>query len=134
MIILAWNTRGLGSKCKRREVRNVVRRYKCNYLILCETKLDSLTSSLTQSIGGRLNYWEFLPSQGASGGIILGWDDSLSDKIGIYHGTFSLSIQFKSHLDGFEWWLSGIYGPCSSSLRGDFFSELSHLQSVMGTN
>ena len=54
MIILAWNTRGLGSKCKRREVRNVVRRYKCNYLILCETKLDSLTSSLTQSIRGEV--------------------------------------------------------------------------------
>ena len=73
MIILAWNIRGLGSCCKRREVRNVVRRFKCDFLILCETKLVSPSPALLRAIGGgRLNSWEALPSQGASGGIIIG--------------------------------------------------------------
>ena len=73
MIILAWNIRGMGSGCKRREVRNVVRRYKCDFLILCETKVVALSSPLLRSIGGgRLNNWEIFPSQGASGGILIG--------------------------------------------------------------
>ena len=70
MIILSWNIRGLGSGLKRREVRNLVRRFKCDILILCETKVDSHSHPLLRNIGGgRLSQWEMLPSQGASGGI-----------------------------------------------------------------
>ena len=75
MIILSWNIRSLGSSGKRRKVRNIVKRYKCDVLILCEIKLDSLSQPLFRNIGGgRLNNWEFLPSQGASSGILIGWD------------------------------------------------------------
>ena len=82
MIILAWNIRDLGSSCKRREVRNVVKRYKCDFLILCETKLDAFSYSLLQSIGGgRINQWEVLPSQGAFGGILIGWNSSICDRV-----------------------------------------------------
>ena len=52
MIIFTRNIRRLGSRCKRRKVRNVVRKYKCDFLILCETKLNSFSSSLLRSIGG----------------------------------------------------------------------------------
>ena len=82
MIILAWNIRGLGSCRKRREVRNVVRRFKGDFLILCETKLVSPSPALLRSIGGgRLNRWEILPSQCASRGIIIGWNSAFYDKV-----------------------------------------------------
>ena len=40
MIILSWNIRGLGCGIKRREVRNIVGRFKVDFLILCETKVE----------------------------------------------------------------------------------------------
>ena len=52
MIILSWNIRDLGSSDKRREVKNIVRRFKCDILILCETKVESPSHSLLRNIGG----------------------------------------------------------------------------------
>ena len=135
MIILAWNIRGLGSICKRREVWNVVQRYKCDFLIFCETKLESFSQPLLRSIGGgRLTQWEFLPSHGASGGIHVGWDNNLCSKLDTHLEKNSLSLKFTNHSDSFEWWLSGVYGPYSPTLKANFLDELCHLQLVMGRN
>ena len=78
MIILSWNIRDLGSGLKRREVRNLVRRFKCDVLILCETKLEFRSPPLLRNIGGgRLSQWEMLSFYEASGGILIGWDDQV---------------------------------------------------------
>ena len=103
MIILSWNIRGLGSSSKRREIGNIVRRYKCDVLILCETKLDSLSQPLLRNISrGRPNKWEFLPFQGTSGGILIGWDARLFTYLDIFVGNFSLSLKFRNHIDDCE--------------------------------
>lgn len=69
MIIIAWNIKDLGSSNKRRELRNLVRRYKADFIIVSETKMDSFSLPLLHSIwGGRLNSWEYLSSQGLAGG------------------------------------------------------------------
>ena len=124
MIILSWNIRGLGSSGKRREVRNIVRRFKCDILIICKTKLDSHPNLLCNLRGKRLNKWESLPSQGASGGILIGWDARLLTYLDIFVGQFSLSLKFRNNLDNFDWWLTGVYGPCSSNLKSVFLDEL----------
>ena len=49
-------------------------------------------------------------------------------------GSFSLSIKFKNILDSFEWWLTGVYGPCISNLKAVFIYELRHLISLVGGN
>ena len=92
MIILSWNIRGLDSSHKRREVRNMVRRFKCDILILCETKVELRSHSLLRNIGGggRLSQWEILPSHGVSGGILIGWDDNLVSFVDSQVGAFSL--------------------------------------------
>ena len=90
----------MGSGCKRREVRNVVRRYKCDFLILCETKLDALSSPLLRSIGGgRLNKWKILPSQEVSGGILVGWNSSFCDRMEFFRRSFSLSVRLLNKMD-----------------------------------
>ena len=68
MIILAWNIRRLGSRAKRRELRNLVRISKVDFLIILETKAESLSPSTLRNIGGgRLNRWLAIPSRGAFG-------------------------------------------------------------------
>ena len=113
MIILSWYIRGLGSSHKCREVRNMVRRFKCDTLILCETNVEVRSHSLLRNIrGGRLSQWEMLPSQGASGVILIDWDDKVVSMVDSQVGTFSLSIKFKNIFVSFEWWLTGVYGSC----------------------
>ena len=74
-----------------------------------------------------------MPSQGASGGILVGWDATLSSKLDDYKGNFSLSLKFKLHVDCFEQWFTRVYEPCSSTLNVSFIDELCHLQSIMGS-
>ena len=73
-----------------------------------------------------------MPSHGASGGILIGWDDKLVSFVDPQVSTFSLSIKFKNSLDNFEWWLTGVYGPCISNLKPAFIDELRQLISLVG--
>ena len=90
----------------------MVRRFKCDFLILCETKLVSPSPALLRSIGGgRLNNWEVLPSQGASRGIIIGWNSVLCDKVDQCRGSFSLSVKMINQEDNLEWWRQASMDP-----------------------
>ena len=125
----------MGSYRKRREVRNVVRRFKGDFLILCKTKLVSPSLALLRSIGGeRLNKWEILPSQGASGGIIIDWNSAFCVKVDQCLGSFLLSVKLINQVDKLDWWLTGVYGPCAPSLKLDFLAELRHLQTMVSSN
>ena len=111
----------------------MVRRFKCDILILCESKVEVRSHSLLHTIGGgRLSQWEMLPSQGGLGDIMIDWDDKLVSMVDSQIGTFSLSIKFKNILDNFEWWLTGVYGPCISNLKSTFIDELRQLISLVG--
>ena len=135
MIILSWKIRGLGSSGKRWEVRNIVRRFKCDILILCESKLASPSLTLLRNLGGgRLNKWKFLPSSGASDGIIIGWNERLFAYLDTYRCQFSLSLKFKSLSNNFGWWLTRVYGPCSANLKSLFLDELHQLFGPLGNN
>ena len=135
MIILSWNIKGLGSGIKHREVRNIVRRFKVDFLILYETKVELCSRSLLHNIGGgRLSQWEILHSQGASRSILIGWDDKTVSILASHVGSFSLSVKFKNSLNNFEWWLTGVFGPCTSNLKAAFIEELRQLIHLMGGN
>ena len=127
--------RSLGSSKKRRKLRNIVRRCKCDLLIVCETKTDSFSPALLRSIrGGKLNSWNFLLSQGNAGGILMGWDAYQVSKLNMHLGAFTISIQFQNLSDSFTWWLSGVYGLCTPPLKLQFLDELCELSGLVGDN
>ena len=67
-----------------------------------------------------------LPASGASGGILIIWDSKKLRREEIVLGSFSISIKFA--LDRCEsLWLSAVYGPNNSTLRKDFWVELSDI-------
>ncbi|RVW48808.1 hypothetical protein CK203_104316 [Vitis vinifera] len=90
MKIISWNTRGLGSKKKRRVVKDFLRSEKPDVVMIQETKKEC---------------------------------DRREE---VVLGSFSVSIKFA--LDGCEsLWLSAVYGPNNSTLRKDFWVELSDI-------
>lgn len=58
--------------------------------------------------------FEVLPSQGASGGILIAWKSSVFSGEQIFSNEFAISVQLSSALDNTSWVLTLVYGPCST--------------------
>ena len=73
--ILSWNTRGLGAREKRMLVKHTIRKSKPDIVMLQETKLENIHEWDVREFTGSDSWtWSFLPSIGASGGIIVLWN------------------------------------------------------------
>ena len=67
--IVVWNVCGLGSRVKKRCVRNLGRKFSIDVLGILETKLENINDSIINSIWGRhARDWYAVPSLGLSGG------------------------------------------------------------------
>ncbi|RVX11275.1 LINE-1 retrotransposable element ORF2 protein [Vitis vinifera] len=127
MKIISWNTRGLGSKKKRRVVKNFLSSEKPDVVMIQETKKEECDRRLVGSVWSVRNKdWAALPASGASGGILIIWDSKKLRREEVVLGSFSVSIKFA--MDECEsLWLSAVYGPNNSALRKDFWVELSDI-------
>ncbi|RVW61143.1 Transposon TX1 uncharacterized 149 kDa protein [Vitis vinifera] len=118
---------GLGSKKKRRVVKNFLSSEKPDVVMIQETKKEECDRRLVGSVWSARNKdWAALPASGASGGILIIWDSKKLRREEVVLGSFSVSIKFA--MDGCEsLWLSAVYGPNNSALRKDFWVELSDI-------
>ena len=127
MKIISWNTRGLGSRKKRRVVKDFLRSEKPDIVMIQETKKAECDRRFVGSVWtARNKEWAVLPACGASGGILVMWDSKKLHSEEVVLGSFSVSVKFA--VDGSEqFWLSAVYGPNSTALRKDFWEELSDI-------
>ncbi|RVW75035.1 hypothetical protein CK203_053703 [Vitis vinifera] len=118
---------GLGSKKKRRVVKDFLSSEKPDVVMIQETKKEECDRRLVGSVwSARNKEWAALPASGASGGILIIWDSKKLRREEVVLGSFSVSIKFA--IDGREsLWLSAVYGPNNSALRKDFWVELSDI-------
>lgn len=66
--IVVWNVCGLGSRVKKRCVRNLGRKLSIDVLGILETKLENIHDNIISSIWGRhARDWYAVPSIGLSG-------------------------------------------------------------------
>ena len=119
--ILNWNIRGINSKDKWLALRQKIDESDCNILCLQETKRESFdTAYIKNFCPNRINKFAFLPSVGASGGLLVAWNGSQFSGEIIAQNRFSLSMQFTSLLSNQSWILSNIYGPCDPQDKMEF--------------
>ncbi|RVW55793.1 LINE-1 retrotransposable element ORF2 protein [Vitis vinifera] len=128
--ILSWNTRGLGSRKKRRTVRRFLSTQNPDVVMLQETKREIWDRRLVSSIWkGKSLDWVALPACGASGGIVILWDSvkfNCSEKV---LGSFSVTVKLNSDEEG-SFWLTSVYGPNKAVWREDFWLELQDLHGL----
>jgi hypothetical protein len=62
----------------------------------------------------------YIPSAGASGGLIIIWDSSVFSGMIVHCENFVVSVHFTSTHSSQAWTLVNIYGPYSGDLRDDF--------------
>jgi len=96
--VISWNVRGLNCSVKRGDVKWVLHKFAC----------DVVGRPVVASLWGRRQVqWQFLPSVGCSGGIIIIWDPRVLELEDSRIGCFSVCCNFKSLHDSFVWGLIG---------------------------
>lgn len=72
--ILCWNIRGVNSDSKRDALRNKIDESACSVICLQETKRDSFDMQYLKLFAPRrFDKFDYVPSLGASGGILVMW-------------------------------------------------------------
>lgn len=126
--ILCWNVRGLNSSTKQLALSNAINSSGCSIICLQETKMPSFDLALVKSLCPRcFDKFAFIPSDGASGGIVTIWNSSVFDGALTITESFALGVTFTSKTSAHTWTLLNIYGPCRGEDRIRFTKWLFEL-------
>ena len=119
--VLCWNVRGLNAARKWDSVRNKVTDANCEIACFHETKKVSFQPAFIRKILlVSFDNFLFVPSKGASRGLLVAWKSALFGGILKFSNRFALMIQFTSKHNGYSWNLTNIYGPCTRDGKREF--------------
>jgi len=120
-----WNVRGLNERARRNVVKEFVLLLKPTIVCIQETKLSSICNNVAVEIVGASFDYDFVPADGAAGGIMLAWARDCWSVDSLHRGRFSLTARFSSRAPlGQPWWISVVYGPQLDSDKIEFLDEL----------
>ena len=97
--------------------------------IVCiqETKLSSVCNSVSNELLGSAFDYDFVPSVGVAGGILLAWRRDRWTVSSISKGSFSISAKLEEGGPVTRsWWLTVVYGPQEDGDKVEFLQELLH--------
>ena len=128
-IILNQNIRGINDPKKWTTIAIKIEESQCTIICLQETKRATFDSAYVKNFfPKRVNKFEFLPSVGPSGGLLVARNDQVFSGQ-IYHiNAFALSIQITSRHNEEHWILTNVYGPCEQQERLLFIHWLQNFQ------
>jgi hypothetical protein len=69
-----------------------------------------------------------LPSEGASGGILVAWKSSIFEGELIFQNSYAISINFTSKHNCDTWVLTTVYAPCTPEGKRDFLEWFQNIQ------
>jgi hypothetical protein len=70
----------------------------------------------------RFDQFDYVPSTGASGGILVVWNSSVFGGIVVDKQSFGITVQITSVHNGDVWFLTNVYGPCDDPARTAFIN------------
>ncbi|KAM3292613.1 hypothetical protein ACQJBY_036379 [Aegilops geniculata] len=127
--ILNWNIRGLNDPKKWTAIRNKIEESNCAILCIQETKKEVIDSRFLQNFCPKgLNRFEYLPSIGAAGGLLVVWNEHIFQGQLFHSNSYSISVSFTSSHNGDSWILTNIYGPSQQEERPHFIEWFRQFQ------
>lgn len=119
--ILCWNIRGLNASDKWDAVRNKIDESSCSIVCLQETKRDYIDIAFIRNfVPRRFDKFDYIPSIGASGGLLVIWNSSCFSGAVHLKNSFAITLEFTSVHNLDRWMLTSAYGPCTEPARSDF--------------
>ncbi len=127
--ICTWNVRGLNDPVKRCLVKSVVAKLRSAVLCLQETKVSVFSRSFICSFaGGSFDKCHFIPANGASGGIFIGWNSRFYACTDVLVRNHSLTLRLRHYPSGTLFFITNAYGPASWAGKEEFCQELAALK------
>jgi exonuclease III len=125
MKALIYNLRGFGSGGRRTQLRDYMKQHSLDILGLQETiKQDFSTAELRSLECGGQFAWNWLPADGHSGGLLLGFRDECFEVGSWKKGTFFLSASVFQRKTRLKWCFFLVYGPADHRRTDEFLVEL----------
>jgi exonuclease III len=111
--ILNWNVRGLNSIEKCNVIRSKIEESSCSIYCIQETKSQHLDpSDIRKFAPKRFNKFAHFPSDGASGGLLIGWNGSIFIGEVIFSSKYALTVSLTAQHNAEKWKITTVYGPC----------------------
>jgi exonuclease III len=106
-----WNSNGLRDQAKVRFLFDLTKEHQLDFIAILETKRKDFTASELAHFCANKNYsWNWSPTRGRSGGILLGVNIENFDVQSVVLGNFHVKLHLKNKVDNFEWALVAVYG------------------------
>jgi exonuclease III len=122
--------RGLNSSSRQSAVRELVASFRAEIVCIQETKMEEISRfSVISWLGADFADFVFLPSVGASGGILVAWKSHLGSTGVSRIYNHSVSVQFCKE-NGTCWWLTCVYGRQDDQEKVLFLQELRSIRIV----
>ena len=123
-----WNLRGINSQIRWDDIRLKVEESNCNIICFQETKREVFDHSYIHNFcPRRFNKFEYVPSAGNSGGLIIIWNGSLFDGVVLHRSKFQITVEMKCKISNRSWVLTNVYGPTIPEERNLFTAWLSSI-------
>ncbi|XP_016164173.1 uncharacterized protein LOC107606647 [Arachis ipaensis] len=128
MIFSSWNVRGLRGDGKLRMVKDLRNKHRVQMLGLIETKRQIVTRFDVARIWGQGSPgWEYVGSDGASGGLLLIWDEVMFKLNNCYKGERWLCVEGMILKNSFNCVFVLIYGAHGRDEKIHVWEELSFI-------
>lgn len=126
--ILCWNIRGINSEGKWDALRNKIDESACTFFCLQETKKEWFDVQFVRKFSPKcFDKLDYVPSIGASAGILVGWSSSILEGMVIQKTHWAITISFTSKHNSDKWFISSVYGTCLEPKRTDFITWMKNL-------
>jgi len=127
--VLSWNVRGINSPSKWNVIRDKITETACDIVYFQETKKETLDLAFLKNIcPSWIDAFEFLPSIGASGGLLVAWKSSLFKGELVFSNEYAISVEFNSQHNDSCWLLTNVYAPCQAEDKLAFLEWLKSIQ------
>lgn len=104
MKILFWNVRGLNSGGRKKQLGDLIVKHQINVVCLQETIKQNFTARELASLArGQEMYWNWVPPEGRSGGLLLGVNSDLLEVLEYKCGKFCQVMKLKDRESNFSW-------------------------------
>ena len=125
MIGLLWNCRGIRKKGVAPFIRNLIGLHKFKFIGLQETMVVEGDDSITKKLDPSNDYlWLWSPSNGKSGGILVGSRIDDLDVGSFKQGKHVLQVNYWDKSALCKWNLMVVYGPAHEENKDNFLDEL----------
>jgi exonuclease III len=94
--VMTWNVRGINSSWKWDSVKNKITIAQCDIVCLQETKKEDFDPLFLRKICPQFDYFDFLPSIGASSGILVARKGSFFSANRVGRNNYALTMKFCS--------------------------------------